>query len=66
LPFRLEEAVRSDEHAPAACTALAVTAVPAVLGGKHDSRIARITHAEDQMSKLTWLRRQYGTAISKV
>ena len=25
-----------------------------------------ITHAEDQMSKLTWLRRQYGTAISKV
>ncbi len=31
----------SDNHAPAACTALAVTAVPAVLGGKHDSRIAR-------------------------
>ena len=33
VPFRLEEAVRSDKHAPAACTALAVTAVPAVLAG---------------------------------
>ena len=31
--------MRSDKHAPAACTAIA--AVPAVLGGKHDSRIAR-------------------------
>jgi hypothetical protein len=33
LRFRLEEAVRSDKHAPAACTAFAVTAVPAVLAG---------------------------------
>ncbi len=40
VPFRLEEAGRSDKHALAACTAFAVTAVPAVLG-KHDSRIAR-------------------------
>ena len=31
--------MRSDKHAPAACTGLA--AVPAVLGRKHDSRIAR-------------------------
>ena len=31
--------MRSDKHAPAACTP-ALAAVPAVLGGKHDSRIA--------------------------
>jgi len=31
VPFRPEEAARSDKHAPAACTALTITAVPAVL-----------------------------------
>ena len=40
LPFRLMEALRSDNHAPAACTALAAAAVPAMLAGKPDSRIA--------------------------